>query len=251
MKVLAERRVQRGEGGIAAIVGYPETYWRSMSYFNAYRLVIALLLAGSVLLGDNSLQLGSHDRGLYVRVSVLYFLCATAFLALIQTRWRFNLQIALQVVSDIVFVTLLIYASGGVSSGLGLLLLTTLAGAGLIARGRLVLFFAAIASIAILLEHGYEVLFLDESASKFIHVGFLAIGYFATALVAHTLAQLVRQNEQIAAQRARDVANLSEVNRLVIRDMPDGVVVVDALGSLDDALADAKVMAGLSKDARP
>ena len=230
MKVLAERRAQRGDSTGGAAIGYPESYWRSLNYFNAYRLVIALLLAGSVLLGDNSLQLGSQDRALYVRVSMLYFLCATAFLALIQTRWRFNLQIALQVMSDIVFVTLLMHASGGVGSGLGLLLLTTLAGAGLIARGRLVLFFAAVASIAILLEHSYEVLFLDESATKFIHVGFLAIGYFATALVAHTLAQLVRQNEQIAAQRARDVANLSEVNRLVIRDMPDGVVVVDGEG---------------------
>ncbi|HTE14206.1 MAG TPA: HAMP domain-containing sensor histidine kinase, partial [Burkholderiales bacterium] len=165
--------------------------------------------------------------------------------AMIRTRWRFNVQIVTQVVWDILFVTVLLYASRGVSSGLGLLLLTTLAGAGLISRGKLALFFAALASIAVLLEHGYEVLIFQESPGQFIQVGFLSIGYFATALVAHTLAQLTRQNEQIAAQRAIDVANLSEVNRLVIRDMPDGVIVVDGGGVVRQVNTRAEAFLGV------
>jgi len=167
-----------------------------------------------------------------------------ACFAMIRTRWRFNVQIAAQVLSDIVIITLLIFASRGVGSGFGLLLLATLAGAGLISRGRLALFFAAFASIAVLLEHSYEVLFFEGSAAQFMQVGFLALGYFATALVAHTLAQLTRQNEEIAAQRALDVANLSEVNRLVIRDMPDGVVVVDGDGAIRQMNRQAEAFLG-------
>jgi two-component system, NtrC family, sensor histidine kinase PilS len=148
------------------------------------------------------------------------------------------------VVLDIVFVTVLIFASRGITSGLGLLLLTTLAGAALISRGRLALFFAALASIAVLLEHGYEVLVFQESATQFMQVGFLAIGYFATALVALSLAQLTRQNEEIAALRAIDVANLSEVNRLVIQDMPDGVVVVDGTGVIRQVNTQAEAFLG-------
>lgn len=244
MSVLAERRSRRSTDVGVVMAGYPESYWRSLHFFNGYRLLIALLLLGGVLLGESTTQLGSHDRPLFIRVTIAYLLFGAACFAMISTRWRFNAQIALQVLLDIAFVTLLIYASRGVGSGLGLLLLTTLAGAGLISRGRLALFFAAVASIAILLENSYEVLVFQESASQFIQVGFLAIGYFATALVAHTLAQLTRQNEEIAAQRAIDVANLSEVNRLVIQDMPDGVVVVDGGGVIRQVNTQAEVFLG-------
>lgn len=228
MKVLAERRSGRGNEDGAA--GYPESYWRSLHFFNFYRIGMALVLLAGVHLSESAFQLDTHDRALFIRVTMLYLLFGVTCIAAIRTRWRFNVQIAAQVIMDIAFVTALIFASRGVSGGLGLLLLTTLAGAGLISRGKLALFFAAVASIAVLLEHGYEVLVFQESPAQFIQVGFLAIGYFATAMVAHTLAQLTRQNEQIAAQRAIDVANLSEVNRLVIRDMPDGVIVVDGAG---------------------
>jgi two-component system sensor histidine kinase PilS (NtrC family) len=208
----------------------PESHWRPLHFFNAYKLVIALVLLGGLLLSDNAMLLGAHDRTLFVRVTVAYLAFGVICVGLIRTHRYFNLQIAMQVVADIVFVTTLIYASRGVTSGLGLVLLTTLAGAGLISRGRLALFYAALASIAVLLEHAYEVLVFQESAAHFIQVGFLAVGYFATAMVAHTLARLTRENEQIVAQRDIDVANLSEVNRLVIQDMPDGVVVVDGEG---------------------
>lgn len=245
MKVLAERQSRRAtDTGASANAGYPESYWRSLHYFNVYRLLIALLLLGGVLFGESAFQLGTHDRKLFIDVAVLYLLFGLACIAAIRTRWRFNVQIATQVVTDIVFLTLLTFASHGVSSGVGLLLLTTLAGAGLISRGRLALFFAALASIAVLLEHGYEVLAFQESATHFIQVGFLAVGYFATALVAHTLAQLTRQNEEITAQRASDVANLSEVNRLVIQDMPDGVVVVDGAGVIRQVNTQAEVFLG-------
>jgi two-component system sensor histidine kinase PilS (NtrC family) len=246
MKVLAERRAPRGAGaGVGAVDGgYPESYWRSLHFFNIYRLVIALVLLGSVLPSSSALQLGSHDRTLFIQVAIAYLVFSVVCAALIRTRWRFNVQIAVQVVLDIVFVTVLIFASRGITSGLGLLLLTTLAGAALISRGRLALFFAALASIAILLEHGYEVLVFQESATQFMQVGFLAIGYFATALVALSLAQLTRQNEEIAAQREIDVANLSEVNRLVIRDMPDGVVVVDGAGVIRQVNTQAEAFLG-------
>ncbi len=245
MKVLAERRAPRGARAESMAGGYPESYWRSLHFFNIYRLVIALVLLGGVLPGDSALQLGSHDRTLFIQVAIAYLVFGLVCVALIRTRWRFNVQIAAQVVLDIVFVTVLIFASRGITSGLGLLLLTTLAGAALISRGRLALFFAALASIAVLLEHGYEVLVFQESATQFMQVGFLAIGYFATALVALSLAQLTRQNEEIAAQREIDVANLSEVNRLVIQDMPDGVVVVDGAGVIRQVNTQAEAFLGV------
>ena len=126
---------------------------------------------------------------------------------LIKIRWRFNLQLSIQVVGDIAFMVTLMHASGGISSGLGLLLLATLAGAGLISRGRLSLFYAALASIAVLLEHTYAVLRFEASSGQFVQAGLLSVGYFATALLAYTLARYAAASEQLAAQREVDLEN--------------------------------------------
>ena len=227
--------------------GYEEVHWRSLQLFNIFKLVIALVLLGGVLVSDTAVQWGSHDRALFVRTTIAYLIFGVVSVPLIFARWHFNVQIALQVFADIAFVTILIYASRGVTSGLGLLLLTTLAGAGVISRGRLAIFYAAMASIAVLLEQGYEVLVFQESPAQFLQAGFLCVGFFATALVAQALAKLSRENQAIAeraAQRDIDMANQSEVNRLVIRDMPDGVVVVDGAGVIRQMNTQAEAFLG-------
>ena len=62
--------------------------------------------------------------------------------------------------------------------------------------------------------------------------GLLSIGYFATAWLAHTLARYTQASEQLAAQREVDLANMAQVNQLVIQDMQDGVLVVDERGGI-------------------
>ena len=79
-----------------------------------------------------------------------------SFTTIIRAGRDFTLQLAVQVCADILFIVLLMYASGGIGSGLGLLLLASLAAVGLISRGRLTLFFAALATIAVLAEHTYR-----------------------------------------------------------------------------------------------
>ena len=62
--------------------------------------------------------------------------------------------------------------------------------------------------------------------------GLLSVGYFATAWLAHTLARYTQASEQLAAQREVDLANMAQVNQLVIQDMQDGVLVVDERGMI-------------------
>jgi two-component system sensor histidine kinase PilS (NtrC family) len=207
-----------------------EPFWRSLFYFNVYRLFIALLLLLSVAIWGTGLWFGLRDVTLFVLASIGYLLFSVGGFVLIGTRRSFNLQLTLQVTADVGFIVLLIYASGGISSGLGLLLLTTLAGAGFISRGRLTLFFAAIASIGVLLEQTYEKLRFDAPEAQFLQAGLLSTAYFAIAWLAHALARYTAASEQLAAQREIDLANMEQVNELVIRDMQDGVLVVDENG---------------------
>jgi two-component system sensor histidine kinase PilS (NtrC family) len=53
------------------------------------------------------------------------------------------------------------------------------------------------------------------------------VSYFAVAWLAHTLAKYAVDSQKLAQRRGHDLASLSEANRLVMRDMQDGVLVVD------------------------
>jgi two-component system sensor histidine kinase PilS (NtrC family) len=100
----------------------------------------------------------------------------------------------------------------------------------MVSRGKLMLFYAAIASIAVLLEQSYWVLVHDASTANFLQPGLMSIGYFATALITNQLAQRLIMNERVARQRGTDLANQLRINQLVIQDVQDGVLVVDANG---------------------
>lgn len=222
----------------------PDSYWRSLLFFNGYRFIVALLLLTINAVFGNTLVFGSLDFELFVYTAAAYVMFSVVCFMLIASRRHFNLQLTLQVGVDVLIIVVLMFASGGISSGLGLLLLSGLAAAGLISRGRLTLFYAALATIAVLIEHTVQVLFYFGSTTEYVQAGLLSIGYFTTAWVAHTLARYLAATEQLAAQREIDLASMAEVSQLVIQDMQDGVLVVDERGVIRQYNARAEQMLG-------
>ena len=222
----------------------PDSHWRSLYYFNGYRFIVALLLLIVTAVFGNALTFGSMDFELFVYVAAGYVMFSVLCFLLVASRQHFHLQLGLQVGADILFIVVLMFASGGISSGLGLLLLSGPAAAGLISRGRLTLFYAALASIAILLEQTVQVIFYNGVTTQYVQAGLLSIGYFTTAWVAHTLAKYLVETEQLAAQREIDLASMAEVSQLVIQDMQDGVLVVDEHGVIRQHNARAEQMLG-------
>ena len=210
---------------------FASTYWRSLHYFNIYRIAMAslLLLVHLLLSGRN--PLGAFVPNLFVLASLLYLLVAAVLFIAIQSRWpRFEIQVSGQVIVDIFLLTVLMFSSGGVVSGLGLLVLVTLAASSLIARGRLAMFHASIATIAVLFEEtylSYSQIGPASGASHYLQAALLSTTYFAVAGLAFYLAQRLSVSEAIAQRQRIDLANLDTVNRLVIQDMQDGVIVVD------------------------
>lgn len=215
----------------AARVSASGDLWRSLYFFNLYRLLLAgMLLILVVILGD-VLLLGTRNQGLFIRAGLAYLILVLAALPLIRLRNpKFIAQLAFQVGADIVCLTVMTYASGGVQSNLGMLLLVSLASAGLLCRGKVTLFFAALASIAVLLEHSYSVLLYDAPIASYMQAGLLSIAFFAVAWLTHTLSRYAVASEKLAALRGVDLSNLAEANRVVIQDMPDGVMLVDERG---------------------
>lgn len=222
--------------------------WRSIAFFNYYRLLLGLLLVFFANWFREALLLSPGNLSLFSRTSIAYVVFALAFQVAIQLRRpRPDWQLGVQVGADIACITILSHASGGVQSSLGVLLLVSLAAAGLISRGTITLFFAALASLASLLQHTYLVLIQgDAETAQFFQVGLLCMAYFAVAWLAHTFAKYAIASEKLATLRAIDLANMAEANQLVIQDMPDGVIVVDEHGLIRQHNRSAETMLGYS-----
>jgi two-component system, NtrC family, sensor histidine kinase PilS len=209
----------------------PETFWISLLYFNLYRIVVAVLFLGATYVAYEPINFGAHDMRLFRAVCVGYLLVAIALQFVVRSvHERFNLQLSAHALLDVLTIPLLMYASGGMRSGLGVMLLISLTGAGLVAPLRLNFLYAALAAIAVLLEETYWVLALDLPSASVVPAGLLSMGYFAIAGATGWLAQRLAANERLARERGRALAIQTRVNQLVIADMQDAVVLLDRQG---------------------
>lgn len=220
-----------GEGALAA--RGDDAGWKSLLVFAIYRVALAIILAAAYVFANNFFQLGSQWPGLAIATLVAYVILAILLLVPAMMREpSIPVQVTAAIFLDVVAIVVLMHTSGGVRSGLGVTLLISLAGAGLITRGRLVFFHAAVGAIAFLVEQSFQVFRFDAPPADFVQAGLTSLALFATAGLGWTLARYARTSETIAEQRTIDLANLSQINELVIRDMQDGMLVVDAEGTI-------------------
>jgi two-component system, NtrC family, sensor histidine kinase PilS len=131
---------------------------------------------------------------------------------------------------DIFFLALVMIAGGSSSAPLPILLFPQLAASGWLLRTQTAFFHAAFATVVLLGLEAYRVLEGNVGVAPLFQTGLICFGYFATVGIAVALGRYTQLSEELAAQRGIDVANLEQVNRLIIQDMQDGVLVVDLNG---------------------
>lgn len=240
-----ESGVQRNRWLDAA--GVPnESFWRPLKLFSYYRLIVAGVFLGTITISGGSLNIGAQNPKLFFWGSAVYLIAAIASLVIL-ANWRhaFNLQLTLQVAVDILLLTLLLFASGGASSGVSMMILVVLVGAGLVGQGRMVLFYAALATVSLLLEQSYRVLWHQGEIGDYFRIGLTSIGFFGSAIAARLLAQRVVTNAELARKRGIELADQMRINERVIRDMQDGVLVIDAASRVRQANPQAATLLGL------
>ena len=210
-----------------------ERNWNSLHYLNLYRFIVVGVLLIWNMLDPAQRVFGQTDPVFFYTCSVIYMgLVALTIVTISLRRPRFEIQINFQIVGDIIMIVLMMAASGGVRSGLGLLLIVSLASSGLVVEGRMVMFYAALATFSVLFTEMLVMWGNSQVVSEFGQAGLLGLVFFATAGVAHVLANRNRVSEALAAARAVDLENMAQINQLVIDDMQDGVVVLDGDGKI-------------------
>ncbi len=197
-----------------------------------YRAVCGALLLGAALLLDlRVLSIGAPNA--FITAAGLYFLYGlSAFLWVQRDSALLPLPALLLTLlgGDLCFLTLLIYSGGASAGQLSILLFPQLAASGWLMRTQVAFFHAALSSTVLLSLDTWRLLEGAIPGAQAFQTGLVGLGYFATVGIALALGRYTKASEDLALQRGIDVANLEQVNRLIIQDMQDGVLVVDLNG---------------------
>ncbi len=203
--------------------------WRVLGTLNVFRLVLAVVLLGLFFAGDNPRFFGERYPALFSATAAGYFVFSVISALAIRHRWvTAGPQILAQVTVDIAAIVILMHASGGISSGLGGLLVVFVGAGSMILPLQVPAFFAALATIAILGEQFFSQLGGVSDTGNYSAAGVLGAIIFAISLAARPLARRIQFSEALARQRGVDLANLSELNEYIVQHLRESIVVVDA-----------------------
>lgn len=208
---------------------YPGQIYNVSVVYNIYRIVLPLVLLVTSI-GPSSTLLGVVDSSLFIQVCIGYAVFGVAITFFVPSSSRFinsSHILTSGLIIDIFAITLLTYSSGGMISGLGLLLLVTVASGSILIRGRISTFLAAVAALSLIYSELYLTLTMDISENQFVQTGILGAILFATSLYIQTLTNRIYKAAVLADKQASDIIDLEKLNNEIIQRMRTGVVVVN------------------------
>ncbi|MGH8398844.1 MAG: sensor histidine kinase [Gammaproteobacteria bacterium] len=201
--------------------------WRLLRLLNVYRLLVGILVI-LVYSSGSSRLMGTSFPDLFLWTGVVYLAYGVLTgISLYKRQPGFALQAQIQLVADIIAVMLLMHASGGPASGLGSLLFVFIVANSVLLPWRTSVIYAAIATLLVLADHTYMILYANAAAAGYFQVGLLGLILFIAAVSGSYLGRRLRESEALATQRGVDLHNLAQLNDYIIRRMRTGVVVVD------------------------
>jgi len=211
------------------IVDETDLTWRVLGTLNVFRFFVAVALLALYFATDNPRFFGDRYPGIFAATAAGYLMLSVAVALGIKQRVIAATALVYSlVIVDIVAVIVLMHASGGITSGLGGLLVVFVGATSLIMPMRVPSFFAAVAALAILGEQVFSQLGGFSTSSEYPAAGILGAIIFAISMSARPLASRIQASEALARQRGVDLANLSELNEYIVQHLRESIVVVDA-----------------------
>ncbi|MFJ3483586.1 ATP-binding protein [Pseudomonas sp. NPDC090202] len=200
---------------------------RILRLYHLYRLSIGILL---VLLISSSLDaelLELADIELFRTGCWLYLVLNILVVVLLERPNRQSQLFALAM-TDTLMLSALFYAGGGAPSGIGNLIVASVAISNVLLRKRIGLMIAAVSAIGIIYLTFYISYHKPAAAGHFLQAASLGALCFAAAWLVQMLVRRLQVSEDIAERRAADVDNLEELNALILQRMRTGILVLDA-----------------------
>ncbi|MCW8930174.1 MAG: ATP-binding protein [Gammaproteobacteria bacterium] len=206
--------------------------WRPLHFLNLYRLLISGIFVALIFSNLQVKPFGATQPELFQIVSFAYLIAS--ILIGITIRWRWPIlafQTHAHIILDFCAIILIMHASGGVKSGVGLLLLLPVASISILSFGRSSVFYAAVVTLILLIDQSYLKLSIDIPPS-YTQTGLLGGVLFLTAILTNYLVNKTEESVEIASQREIDLANMEQLTQFIMQRMQTAVIVVDYLGNI-------------------
>ena len=216
------------EAFLQKAVEEPDLSWRVLITLNVFRLFVAALLLALFFLGGEPRIFGDSHPIPFATSATVYLLLAIVFATSLRQRWATaSLQAATQVLVDVFLVVTLMHTSGGISSGLGGLLIVFVGAGSLVLPGQFPAVVGAMATFGILGEQVFAQFTGTEGAFNYPAAGVLSAIIFSISLAVRPLARRIQESEALARQRGVDLQNLSELNEYIVQHLRESIIVVD------------------------
>ncbi len=210
----------------------PQNRWRLLYYLNIHRILLSGFFISLFYFNITLDPFGQLKPEIFKWVSIFYFGFSLFSNFSINNHWpSFYLQANLQIIVDVFALLLLIHASGGVLSGVGLLLIIPIASSSILMSGVLAYFYAALASLLLLFDQFYLFLY-SYSPPAYSQAGILGIILFGAGLLTNYLAIKLKRTQALALQMEDDLENMRGLARFVMTRLQNPLMLVDKLGNI-------------------
>jgi len=226
----------------------PDLTWRVLTTLNAFRALIAVALLTIFFGGGEPRVFGDQFPGVFWITAAAYLSISILAAFSLKQRWvSANIQAVWQSLVDIGAVVLLMHASGGISSGLGGLLIVFVGASSLVLPRQVPTVLAAVATFAILGQQVFSQLGNIATDANYPAAGILSAVIFAMALATQPLGRRIQASEALARQRGVDLQNLSELNEYIVQHLRESIIVIDSDNKIRLSNASASRLLGATQ----
>ena len=213
----------------AAPLAPTDLAWRVIGLVNLYRLLIPPSLYALYAFGGAEASFGTVRPELFLWTCIVYF---TAGIAIVIGGRRLlpNLRATtfVHALVDAVAISLLMFSSGGVASGLGILFVVPVGAMALLADSRDAFVLAALAAAgACCCSRSAARSPIPPMPADYRAAGILGGIVFLVALLAWPVARRLRDTEATVRRQQVDLANLAQLSQYIVQHLRESIVVID------------------------
>jgi two-component system sensor histidine kinase PilS (NtrC family) len=202
--------------------------WRVVGLVNLYRVLVACGLFVAARSASVQDIFSIQRPGQLALISAVWLFAGIGLMALRRLPVVGLRLLALShALVDAIAIGFVLWASSGVESGLGILVLLPVAAMTMLVTHRDALFMAASAAVAVLAQQLARELASATDAGGYLNAGLLGVVIFLAALLPRLLIARLSQSEALLRRQEVDLANLAQLSQYIVAKLRESILVVD------------------------
>jgi two-component system sensor histidine kinase PilS (NtrC family) len=202
--------------------------WRVIGLLSLYRLLVPLVLLLTQALSGPASGLVTARPSLFLGACIAYFTAAVLLIIARRLKWSSLRIVALvNATVDALAIGLILYAAGGIDSGLGILLVLPVFALTVLASHRDALLIAAVAALAVLAQQVFANVTSSAGSNDYLTAGVYGGVLFLIALVMWPVAHRLRESEALVLRHQVDLANMAQLSQYIVQHLRESILVID------------------------